>query len=597
MVSKGVDIAWEDFSIVRPLSKSEAKIKSKQGLSTEPIPVINNMSGTIERGTFTTILGPSGSGKTTFLNFLSNRIHFLKGLKYTGHVYINGRRRETLDFNSVAGYVMQDEILLEHLKVRETLEFSASFKMSKDKVKLRVDDIVNQLGLKSCEHSFVGGFTKKGISGGEKKRVAIGVELLTDPSILFLDEPTTGLDSYNSETLIGLLNELAKTGVTVIATIHQPNSYIFALFDRMLLLGGNEVVYHGSAEESLDYFKSIGFECPEFNNPAEFLLELITDTDEHFKENIEKIKQASVIPDLQIVEKELPSLFERESAGFFKETGLLISRSSLNITRNYISFIFKCIANICFLLLVMAAFYMACDSKSVTSISDRGGIIFIILVYMSFIASNSITSLSTDKVIFLREQASKTYSPGAFYLSKLLFDIPFDQILVIFMGFLLYLVVGLRLDEPHPIFFFVFVLYILDLTTRGWGSLLLIALPNLEAASAATPFMIILQLLFAGLFINYKSIPNYLIWLEYASMFKYSWSAIMSSELEGRDDDYWTGCTEDSETNDPMCDPLDFYSITISKWHNVLALSCIAIITHFFAYLYLNLLAKKFRVN
>ena len=597
MVSKGVDIAWEDFSIVRPLSKSEAKIKKKEGLSTEPIPVINKISGVIERGTFTTILGPSGSGKTTFLNFLSNRLHFLKGLKYSGHVYINGRRRETLDYNSVAGYVMQEEILLEYLKVRETLEFSASFKMSKDKVKVRVDDIVSQLGLKSCENSFVGGFIKKGISGGEKKRVAIGVELLTDPSILFLDEPTTGLDSYNSETLIELLNDLKKTGVTVIATIHQPNSYIFALFDRMLLLGGNEVVYHGSAEGSIDYFKSIGFECPEFNNPAEFLLELITDTDDNFKENIEKIKQASVIPEFRLAETELPLLFKRESAGFFKETSLLISRSSLNIIRNYTSFIFKGIANICFLLLVMAAFYRACDSKSITSISDRAGIIFIILVYMSFIATNSITSLSTDKTIFLREQASKTYNPGAFYLSKLLFDIPFDQILVIIMGFLLYLVIGLRLDEPHYIFFFVFVLYILDLTTRGWGSLLLIALPNLEAASAATPFIIILQLLFAGLFINYDSIPNYLIWLEYASMFKYSWSAIMASELEGHDDDYWNSCTENSSTNDPMCDPIDFYSITIPKWHNVLALSCIAIITHFFAYLYLALLAKKFRVN
>lgn len=597
MAEKGVDIVWKDFSVVRPLSKSEKRVRMKHGESTDPLPVVNKITGMIKKGTFTTILGASGSGKTTFLNFLSNRKHFLTGLQYTGDVYINGIKREKLDFNSVAGYVMQDEVLLEHLKVRETLEFSASFKMSRKDVKKRVDEVITQLGLKSCENSFIGGFLKKGISGGEKKRVSIGVELLTDPAVLFLDEPTTGLDSFNAESLIELMSQLSQTGVTIIATIHQPNSFIFSLFEQVLLFGGNEIVYHGPAISSIDYFQGLGFEYPEFSNPAEFLLELVTEIDDDYKENISKMKAAVIKPELSIVESHLPELFHRESAGFFKELQLLVKRSSLNGLRNVMSIIFKSAANIMFLLIVMAAYFGACDGKDFTSVRDRAGIIFIIHIYMAFIGANSTASLSTDKAMFIREQASKMYSPAAFYLSKLIFDIPFDQIITFCISFLLYLSVGLSLEYAHQIFFFIFIIIILDFTARGYGNFLLIFLPNIEAASIATPFIIIIQLLFAGLFVNYDSIPNYLIWLEYSSMFKYSWSACMINELEHNDNDYWDECKNGNDKFFELCDPIEFYSIKISKWHNVLALCCIAIITHVLAFLYLYKISKKYRVN
>jgi ABC-type multidrug transport system ATPase subunit len=597
MVEKGVDISWQDFSVVRPLSKSEKRSRIRNSESLSPIPVVNKISGCIHRGSFTTILGASGSGKTTFLNFLSNRRHYLSGLEYTGSVFINGHHRESLDFNSVAGYVMQDEVLLEHLKVRETLEFSASFKMSRRQVKGRVDEIIEQLGLKSCEESFIGGFLKKGISGGEKKRVSIGVELLTDPSILFLDEPTTGLDSFNAESLIELMRKLSGSGVTVVATIHQPNSFIYSLFDKVLLFGGNEIVYHGEAVTAMDYFQKLGFFYPEFSNPSEFLLELVTEIDDDYKENIEKIKAAVEKKELIIVKSQLPELFQRESAGFFKELQLLIKRSSLNGTRNLMSIIYKVSANVMFLLIVMAAYFDACSGDDFTSLRDRAGIIFILHIYMAFIGANSTTSLSTDKAIFIREQASKMYSPGAFYLSKLIFDIPFDQIITFCISFLLYLAVGLSLDHVPQIFFFVFIILLLDFTSRGYGNFLLIFLPNIEAASIATPFTIMIQLLFAGLFVNYDSIPNYLIWLEYSSMFKYSWSACMINELEHYDNDYWEECQNGLDEKIELCDPLDFYNIQISKWQNVLALSCIAIITHFLAFLYLCKISKKYRVN
>ena len=599
MSDKGVDIAWKDFEVVRPLPSAELKQREKQSKSLEPIPVLDKFSGVIKKGSFTTILGSSGSGKTTFLNFLSNRLHFLDGLQYKGEVFINGTNRKVLDYNSVAGYVMQEEVLLEFLKVRETLEFSASFKMSKKKAEKRASEVISQLGLKSCEDSIVGGLLQKGISGGEKKRLAIGVELLIDPSILFLDEPTTGLDSYNAENLIELLKDLKKqTGVTIIATIHQPNSYMFHNFDRILLLGGSVMIYHGRASKALAYFSNLGFECPEYSNPSEFLLELLSSTSENYEANIVKLKETALRQEPEIETSPLPELFKREPVGFFKQTGLLVYRSSLNITRNVTAILYKIVANLCFLLLVMAAYFQACDENDLTSVTDRAGIIFVILVYMAFIGVNSTTSLSTDKALFIREQASHTYGPAAFYLSKLLFDIPFDEIIVAVMAFLLYLVVGLSIESSGQIFFFVFVILILDFTTRGWGNFLLISLPNLEAASAATPFVVIIQLLFAGVFINYDSIPVYLKWLEYASMFKYAWSACMINELDDYDEDHWDGCEEGEEYEESdMCDPLDFYSIYIGKWNNVLILLLIAAVTHFLSYVVLAVIAQKYRVN
>jgi len=135
-----------------------------------------------------------------------------------------------------------------------------------------VEELIAVLGLKKCADTYVGNDLIRGISGGEKKRTSIGVELLINPSIMFLDEPTTGLDSTTALHVIQFLNKLAKNGRTIVSTIHQPSSEIFAEFDRLIIMVQGWIVYQGDSKQSMNYFKNIGFPVPPRSNPTDFYM-------------------------------------------------------------------------------------------------------------------------------------------------------------------------------------------------------------------------------------------------------------------------------------------------------------------------------------
>ena len=140
---------------------------------------------------------------------------------------------------------------------------------------LVVEDVIQLLELDHVRDVIVGSVDKRGISGGQRKRVNIGLELVADPSILFLDEPTSGLDSTSAKIVMSALKDLANLGMTVIAVIHQPRYSIFALFDHLLLLGkGGMTVFSGPTLVAETYFESIGFKCPPTENVADFLMDV-----------------------------------------------------------------------------------------------------------------------------------------------------------------------------------------------------------------------------------------------------------------------------------------------------------------------------------
>ena len=277
-----VTLEWHNINYSISLKKKNLIFWSKTKTDgNDRRKLLNDISGIARPGELLAIMGSSGAGKTTLLNSLAGRISLNRNDKLTGTILVNGQERDSR-WRRTAGYVEQFDLMYGHLTVQETIQFAADFKLpntiSPGEKRAIVDRVIELLGLSGVRHSKIGEETKRGISGGEKKRVAIGIELVTFPGLLFLDEPTTGLDSTTAQNLIETLKRIAeKTSMTIILTIHQPRASILALFTRIIFMSQGRLIFNGTITACLAHIKRIlGLECPELENPADFVMDLLT---------------------------------------------------------------------------------------------------------------------------------------------------------------------------------------------------------------------------------------------------------------------------------------------------------------------------------
>lgn len=217
---------------------------------------LRNVNLIEESGKLIALMGASGAGKSTLL-------HVLNGSEkpFSGQVLINGIdiHKDPKKVEGIIGFVPQDDLLIEDLTVYQNLYFAAKLCFS-DKTEEEIDSLVirvlEDLGLDSTKDLKVGSPLQKTISGGQRKRLNIGLELLREPAVLFCDEPTSGLSSRDSENIIDLLKELSLKGKLVFTVIHQPSSDIFKMFDKLLILDtGGYQIYYGNPIDAIVYFK------------------------------------------------------------------------------------------------------------------------------------------------------------------------------------------------------------------------------------------------------------------------------------------------------------------------------------------------------
>jgi ABC-type multidrug transport system ATPase subunit len=240
--------------------------------------ILQSVTGEFSAGNMTAIMGPSGAGKTSFMNALCGKAAAYG--KTSGEVLINGKVGDISSIKNVTGFVPQDDIVHEYLTVRENIAFSAALR---NRARTRpvtleniTEDVLQVMQIDHIQNSIVGGVQVKGISGGQKKRVNIGMELAARPSLIFLDEPTSGLDSTASLAIVNSLNKMARLGTTIIMVIHQPRYSLFTLFDEVLLLGkGGLTVYLGPSSGAKPYFENLGFVMPQDENPADWVMDCI----------------------------------------------------------------------------------------------------------------------------------------------------------------------------------------------------------------------------------------------------------------------------------------------------------------------------------
>lgn len=246
--------------------------KAKPGDS----PILQGVTGRIPPKSLVALMGPSGCGKTTFMNAI------LQNTPYgncTGTVKINGRADVNIAQQQLAGFVPQDDIVRADLTVFQNFYYNAMVRLPASiptSARLKhVQNTIKVLGLGKVQNNIVGTPEKRGISGGQKKRVNIGMELVAMPSFLFMDEPTSGLDGAATVSLANCMTVLRKAGLTIMCVIHQPRWAVFEQFTHVLLLGeGGRTIYWGRSEHLVPYLNSVGFAQPEHENPADWMIDV-----------------------------------------------------------------------------------------------------------------------------------------------------------------------------------------------------------------------------------------------------------------------------------------------------------------------------------
>lgn len=377
---KDAILTWKDLGY-------EVTVKVKKGFlkhEKKPLTILSDMNGYVKSGECLAIIGGSGAGKSSFMNLLSDRIKIVKETKITGSVEINNQPMSYEKFKHVIGFVMQTDIFLEHLTVKEYFKFAIDLRatnLSEEEKMARLENGIAIMKLERAQDNYVGGVYRKGISGGEKKRLNIGFELLGDPSIIFLDEPTSGLDSYTSFIIMNLLRQISKdNNIIVVYTIHQPSIETFNLFDNLLILDRGRNIYFGKAKGAIDYYAQLDYPVPENTNPANHFITLALrgpERNEAFYNNYKTFILPSVLQEIDKNSGLQGFEVTNKIVGPFEQYKILLVRAFKNFVRNPMSFIIR-LVQICFLICIfcMLFFRMSDDFTNPVNISNREGAFF-----------------------------------------------------------------------------------------------------------------------------------------------------------------------------------------------------------------------------
>jgi ABC-type multidrug transport system ATPase subunit len=391
--------------------------------------ILNEVSGSITGG-FWAIMGSSGSGKTTLLSTLSLRLDKVF-MSIEGDMRLNGKEYSTTLLKQVSAYVMQDDLVMAELTVQETLSYASHLRLPPDMTSAqrqqREDEVIQMMGIEHCRHTIVGDTRRKGISGGERKRLCIAMELLSKPKLLFLDEPTSGLDSSTSLSICRLLKSIASSGeCTIVCTIHQPQQKIFELFDNLILMKLGGIVYQGAAAKSLEYFRSIGHPVPYGENPADHILNVITPPPKRHKDGSVQEKEDHhhqfIVPIDLTLGEDKPAFIHHGTVSWLIQFSILCKRNLTQYLRR---------PNIIFMNLIVTLLLATFISQGIwknigltqDSIPTRLPSLFFACVTQGVVASlQNVNNFPGERALMLRERQAGAYTVSAYFMAKTVSD-------------------------------------------------------------------------------------------------------------------------------------------------------------------------------
>ncbi|KAA8490515.1 ABC transporter G family member 7 [Porphyridium purpureum] len=509
--------------------------------------LLDSVSGVAKPGRLLAIMGPSGAGKSTLLDSLAGRLPKSNAIELEGYIFVNGAHAGSASTRNQA-YLVQDPVFFSQLTVRETLLFAAQTSTTlrnKDQATCvaACDSLIAKLGLTTCADTCIGDSSARGISGGERKRVALACELLGAPKLVFADEPTTGLDSFQAEKVMQALRKLADEGHTVVISIHQPNERVYKMFDDLLLLAeGGRAVYFGEAnDKAAAYFGELGFPLPEhFSHPDHFL-ELIT------------IDRSSV-ESQRISELRLDSFVRRFSESFVKPTlpvgtskhtsrafiqpiplgtqlKLLFERSWRQIKRNKRYFMQRMIPSVMSSLLFGIIYGNIGLGQS--SVMDRLGLLQVATINTAMLSLvRTLYIFPVEKSVVQSERAKSAYELFPYLASKLVADTPIAAIFPAAFGTILYAMCGLQRSLPK-FFSFLAITVAESFTASAHGLVVGALASSVEAAVSIGPNSMTLFTVFGGYYVNSESVPWLLRWVPNISLIRWGFQAKCINEFDG----------------------------------------------------------------
>ncbi|XP_077380140.1 broad substrate specificity ATP-binding cassette transporter ABCG2b isoform X1 [Festucalex cinctus] len=516
--------------------------------------ILKDVSGIMRPG-MNAIMGATGSGKTSLLDVIAGRKD-PAGLRQ-GSVLVDGKV-VTSDLRLSSAYVVQDDILMGTLTVRENLRFSANLRLdpqrhsSVDKSG-RVDAILDELGLNDCADTKIGTEFLRGVSGGERKRCSIGMEIITSPALLFLDEPTTGLDSNTANCIIALLHKLSRRGKTVVFSIHQPRFSIFRRFDQLTLMHKGEVVYAGAAPRALRYFTRLGYQIESFDNPADFFMDI---TNGEAKSTLEEISTSELknILAVKYFQSQLCQDMLREldrincgaayevkgqegaegyATSFLYQMRVVCGRTVLNTLRNPQTSYAQLALNIFFAVLV-GLIYFQMPLTLPEALQNRSGAFFFLIINMVFGNLSAVELFINERAIFIHENSSGYYRTSVYFLSKIFADlIPNRIVPILIFSAIAYYMMGLK-SALSAFLSFALTMSLVSLAGVSLAFLVSASVSSFAMANILIALPFVFMMVFGGYLVNLNAMLSWLSWLKWVSIFRYGLNAAFINEMAGQ---------------------------------------------------------------
>lgn len=491
--------------------------------------ILKNLCGKFRPGEIAGIIGPSFSGKSSLLNSMSGRLS--NNLKLEGEILVNGRQRNPEEWSLITGIVAQTFYTYEFQTVYETFEFAATIKYS---LHLDIDELVKNtifvldlLGFEDkriCELNDI-----------EKIKVSIGVELINNPFVWFLDEPTSKLDPTSALVVLNILRTEANMKKTIVISIHQPTEPMLKYLDKIILLSNGHIVFDGTIPECIEFYKSVGFNLHGNVLPTDFFIEKIklnNSTPELLNlstNNFNRLKNTWLSEDRRTYPSLDRPIIIRERISFFTSFWCLVRRELQNFFRNLPAIKAQMIEKV-FIILIFGLTFIHVDFRKPELPALNTVIAFIVSKETFNNSSVNLSAFALCENTIKRERRTGCYNGYVAYWAKIVASSAYYVFFELIYIISVYYIIGFN---PNFAIYLLFTCIILCevIFAVSFGISFGIISPNMKSAQILGYGFYLFFVIYSGAFFPPTRIPDWLRWLVWISPIYYAFNAAIKTQL------------------------------------------------------------------